>query len=454
MNKKRASLHSGKKSQKTGKIIKPPHNDESREKNENVKAELVGGNYYWNWVDGEYTSASQEDKLTFQDAELKYYTEHYQTALDSQNERHIKARQKKRIKSMDNWLDSQRYAPTETILRVGNVDVGFADSLSLKEMTEEYIEKLNEWSADHNDCLHILDYALHADEYYVDEETGEEKPSSTHVHLRYVWDYVDERGNRTVGCEKALENAGYERPYPDMKESRKNNRLKTFTAEFREKWQEIILNHGYDIETTPLPTKRKAKDKSTYVAEKRAYIAEQKAVEKERQAFAREQQAAEEIAKVQALQAEYEKKLAELSAKETHLYYKELTLSNEEETLGIIFNKNKEKLDAEAEKNRIDAQNNEKWAQSLYKREMSVANQERNLQERINRTKERERININNANLLIEKKNNLIIISNTIKNVKDKEKLQTAITDTLPNDFDPLQMQTSDDDDDTDFGKK
>ena len=61
------------------------------------------------------------------------------------------------------------------------------------------------------------------------------------------------------------------------------------------------------------------------------------------------------------------------------------------------------------------------------------------------------------VNLLIEKKNDLIIISNTIKNVKDKEKLQTAITDTLPNDFDPLQMQTSDDDDnddDTDFGKK
>jgi len=389
MDKKRASLHSGKKSQKTGKIIRPPHNDEEREKNENVKVGLVDNNFYWNCYDGGYTSDEQEDKLAFQAAELEFYKEHYQTTLNKQNERHLKARQKKRVKTMEDWLNSPRYAPTETILRVGNVDVGFADRLSLKEMAEEYIEKLNEWSAEHNDCLHILDYALHADEYYIDEDTGKEKPSSTHVHLRYVWDYTDEQGDRTVGCEKALEKAGYERPYPDLKESRKNNRLMTFTAEFRETWQEIILSHGYDIETEPLPTKRKAKDKQTYVAEKRAHIAEQRAIEKEQKASERErqliikgqladirtQQADEKIAKAKNLQAEYEEKLAELD-----------------------------------------------------ERELSISKREKELQEKEDSLNKSEQENKKNAEALVKEKEELFIISNTIKNEETKKTVQNRLS--------------------------
>lgn len=94
---------------------------------------------------------------------------------DAQNERHIKARQKNRVKSMEDWLDSPRYAPTESILRIGNVDDGFVCVEDLKKMTDCYIESLNDWSMNHGDCLHILNYAIHADEYYVDEDTNEEK---------------------------------------------------------------------------------------------------------------------------------------------------------------------------------------------------------------------------------------------------------------------------------------
>lgn len=270
MTKMRVGLHSGKRSQKTGKVIRPPHNDEDRAKNENVKAELVDDNFYFNCYDGEYTAKTQEGKLTFQESELLYYTEHYQNALNVQNEKHLKARQKKRVKTMENWLDSPRYAPTETILRVGNVDDGFVDRIALKKMTDDYIARLNKWSAEHNNCLHVLNYVLHADEYYTDEDTEEEKNSSTHVHIRYVWDYVDENGNLTIGCEKALEKAGYKLPHPDEKEGRHNNRIMSFTAEFRGVWQEIVKSYGFDVEIVPLPTKRRTKDKQTYVAEKRA----------------------------------------------------------------------------------------------------------------------------------------------------------------------------------------
>ena len=44
MNKKRVSLHNGKRSQKTGRIIKLPHNDTDRRKNENGEAEWVERN--------------------------------------------------------------------------------------------------------------------------------------------------------------------------------------------------------------------------------------------------------------------------------------------------------------------------------------------------------------------------------------------------------------------------
>ena len=81
MSKQRASMHNGKKSQKTGKVIRPPHNDTDREKNENVKKEWVKNNIYYNYYDGEYTPENQKGKMPFREAEIAYYNEHYKDAL-------------------------------------------------------------------------------------------------------------------------------------------------------------------------------------------------------------------------------------------------------------------------------------------------------------------------------------------------------------------------------------
>lgn len=335
--KKRVSLHNGKKSQKTGKVIKPPHNDTDREKNENVKADLVKNNIYYNCYDGEYNLDSQDDKMSFQDVELLYYTENYQAALDSQNERHIKARQKNRVKSMSDWLNSPMYAPTETILRVGNVDDGFANINDLKKMTDDYIEYLNDWSAENDDCMHILNYALHADEVYTDDDTREVKLSSPHVHIRCVWEYIDDNENLAIGIEKALEQAGYDLPDPNSKSSRYNNRMMIFTAECREKWQEIVISYGYDIETEPKPTKRKAKDKQTYVAEKRANKEIVKALtmqekvklqQLENDRIARENEIIKQNLNIQ---------MAELEKKQAKLNEHEETLKSRDETLDECF---------------------------------------------------------------------------------------------------------------------
>ena len=77
MQKKRAGLHNGKSSQKTGKVINPKHNDDEREKNENVNEKAVANNVYFNCLDGEYTSKTQSGRHSFNEAELIYYTEHY-----------------------------------------------------------------------------------------------------------------------------------------------------------------------------------------------------------------------------------------------------------------------------------------------------------------------------------------------------------------------------------------
>lgn len=86
MQKKRAGLHNGKSSQKTGKVINPKHNDDEREKNENVNEKAVANNVYFNCLDGEYTSKTQSGRHSFNEAELIYYTEHYNEALEIQNQ--------------------------------------------------------------------------------------------------------------------------------------------------------------------------------------------------------------------------------------------------------------------------------------------------------------------------------------------------------------------------------
>ena len=343
MTKKRVSLHNGKRSQKTGRIIKPPHNDTDRRKNENVKAEWVERNNYYNCYDGEYSLETQDGKMSFEESELRYYNEHFAAALKAQNEKHISARQRSRVKKMEDWLASPRYAPSESILRVGNVDDGFADAKTLKSITDEYIKLLRDWSAAHNNCLFVLNYALHADEYYTDEDTGKDKMSSPHVHLRYVWQYVDDNGNLAVGEEKALEQAGVELPDPSKKPGRYNNRVMTFTAEFRKELQKIVKEHGYDIEIEPLPTKRKAKDRETFVAEKRAEKEIEKALEMQQKA--QEDSKLATRMQLEAIRMQREANEQKIKNEADAEYNEKVRRKNEDKEAGLI--EIKEKLEAE-----------------------------------------------------------------------------------------------------------
>lgn len=427
-------MHNGKKSQKTGKVIRPPHNDTDREKNENVKKEWVKNNIYYNYYDGEYTPENQKGKMPFREAEIAYYNEHYKDALYAQNERHIKARQKNRVKSMEDWLDSPRYAPTESILRIGNVDDGFVCVEDLKKMTDCYIESLNDWSMNHGDCLHILNYAIHADEYYVDEDSGEEKPSSHHVHIRYVFDYIDEKGNKAIGIEQALKQAGYELPKPEQKEGRCNNRLITFTKECRDTWQQIAQQFGYDIEIEPLPTKRKSKDKQTYVAEKRAQMAEKRAKEEMEKAFAMQNKAAEaeekaekETEKALAMQTEATemKETAEQQIRECQILSEEIVRSAEQ-IQEVAKQQQEANEQLESKRKELEQQNEIVLSQRKQELEEEYAEKEAEMNYKIALADKRSEAAINVYN---KSKEYRLKINEFVKSIKDDNKRTQAETE-------------------------
>ena len=91
--------------------------------------------------------------------------------------------------------------------------------------------------------LKVLDWALH-----MDEETP-------HIHERHVFFADDGYGMDFPKQDKALEALGFERPDPEKKQSKINNRKMVFDAEIRELFIELAEKHGITIERIPLEGK-------------------------------------------------------------------------------------------------------------------------------------------------------------------------------------------------------
>lgn len=177
---------------------------------------------------------------TFEEAEQKFYNEHFSQALDEQNERHRKARNYKRIKTMDEFRTNKNTCPEEVILQWGKFkdDV---DRTKFFDACDDYMEWEDETFGKH---LKILDAALHKDE------------ATEHLQYRRVWIYTDENGVEHVGQEEALKQMGFERPDPSKEKSRFNNRKMVFDKQCREKWMDICEQYGLDVERTPMPNQR------------------------------------------------------------------------------------------------------------------------------------------------------------------------------------------------------
>lgn len=208
------------------------HNDRNFDERQadHIDPERSRQNYYWHrYMQG------NEDKMTFEDAEALFYERHFRAALDERNERSIAQRHPERVKTMDDYRQSQKTCPEEQIMQIGR-DGQTIDRRQLWSICAQQIS----WEQKQFPNFKILDIALHADEQ-----------GAPHIHKRGVWVAHDEDGREIVGQAKALREMGIEAPDPSKAYGKYNNAKMTYTRQCREHFAELCLARGLDMELEP-----------------------------------------------------------------------------------------------------------------------------------------------------------------------------------------------------------
>lgn len=177
----------------------------------------------------------QSDSNDYEKYELQMYEELFGETLEHQNARYIAKYNYKKIKSMEQWKEAYKNKPCETILQIGKKN-NHADAETLETCVREFVKWKNERCDGHYKALH---YTLHLDE------------STPHIHLDEVYIYTDAHGDRRPGIKDAMRQLGIPLPKPDEEEGENNYRKTVLDEECRGKWQEILIEHGLDIETEP-----------------------------------------------------------------------------------------------------------------------------------------------------------------------------------------------------------
>lgn len=216
--------------------------------------------------------------VSFEEAERKFYVQHFGKSLEVQNAKYRAARQYGRIKSIDDYLTSPQKCPEEEILCFGNISQGASVSqLSLAVKT--YIK----WHEKQFPNIKILNWAIHTDE-----------PGVCHAHVRKVYIAHDKNGNEVISENKALKEMGLG---ASQKPSKYDNPKIEYTRVCRSNWEALGRGLGLEIET-----ERKAR------GEVGLTLTEYKARQIERNLVDREQTVAQKEAKLmqqeQALSAE------------------------------------------------------------------------------------------------------------------------------------------------------
>lgn len=226
----RASLHNGREGN-------PIHNGREGSLGANIDPARTKDNLVWCW------DAEANPEGTLEESERHYY-ERFEEWRLGQNARYRDSGHHERQRDAEAVYKSERWRPEETILQVGNIQDGSVQPDTFTSMVQDYVGRLQAWSASHGEPFKILNYAIHLDE------------STPHCHLRRAWQYRDGNGNLRPGQDKALEVAGVERPKPEEPQGRYNNRKMAFDAMARQIWIDTARQYGLEIEAEPLPRKR------------------------------------------------------------------------------------------------------------------------------------------------------------------------------------------------------
>lgn len=350
---------------KDGTAFSPKHNDRSFKYSEadHIDPSLTSGNLLFNIYDGEYSQSEKESKMSFEEAEMRYYHEHFTPHLDDRNESYKKQAHPEKIKSMEEYFDSERTRPESQIVQVGTKDFSIPVS-ELQEIVKEQIE----WERVTFPQAVILDYALHVDE----------PNCAPHFQITRVWVAHDEQGFECVGQSAALREMGVDRPHKEKKESKVNNAKVTYTLRCREHLEQLCREHGIELEDRKSRSEVGLEflDYKCRQAEEKAKAAEERAEAAEARAEALEE-------KVQTSEAEVKKaeeKIAGLTEKNREL---EIKLDH---ALSIV-NNNKISVSPETKKNVRGVVTSIK---DLTRREDEIETKEKELAERERAVKNKE----------------------------------------------------------------
>ena len=225
---------------RTGKSIKgianPKHNDRQYNylKEPHINPDMMHLNKYTSIYD-----TKEGGKVTFDEAELRYYKEHFREQLEERNRRAIESGHKNQVKTMDQFRKMQKFSPEETIVQLGNRDNHPEDRKILQQLVLE-MNRFIKAKVGRN--VVMLDMAYHADE------------ATPHVHIRRVWvhyETVDGKEIMRIGQEKALEQAGIPLYDQSQPAGRFNSRKMNFDYMVRNELFRLCKEKGLEIDTKP-----------------------------------------------------------------------------------------------------------------------------------------------------------------------------------------------------------
>lgn len=217
------------------------HNDREFDisTSDHIHSNMEDKNIYW---------TCYGNGILFTEAENKYYKEQYSAWIDKQNKQNIAQRHKDRCITTNDMLHNAKKCPEETVLQIGDRNKSI-DLNTFTDCVKDYIKELEKY----NSNIHIIDWAIHGDE------------ATPHAHIRKVYDYIDDNGDRHISQSKALEKLGISTLDSKTKNCRQNNRKVVLDMELRERWYEICEEHGIDIDR-PVLSPRPHLSKETYIS--------------------------------------------------------------------------------------------------------------------------------------------------------------------------------------------
>lgn len=233
----RTSCHFGRTSS-TGRHNSRTGIDYQKAKNGHIDPERSEANLYWDCQTGQIYTGEAPD---FAEVERTTYEALLEEGLEAQHRRNARNRHSERNRSISDILTDRRTRPDEIILQVGDKDAQQAlqqasqrpeavNVIMANIMNETIIMMENSFQNGYGEGFIPIDAALHRDE------------ESQHIHVRGVYVSLDKEGYMVPNQKKALQSLGYDRPDPDKPEGRYNNLKLTFTADFQQRFNELVRN--------------------------------------------------------------------------------------------------------------------------------------------------------------------------------------------------------------------